>query len=117
MAKSTSAAAIVKTEQVKNHGIILDHSNLRKAAMVLRAINHKLRQQILDLIEEKGRITVSDIFVTMRIEQSVASQHLAILRNAQIVKTQREGKFIYYSIDKNRIAQITSLAVQLVEGE
>lgn len=116
MAKSTSVAANEKTEQGKTNGIVLDHTNLRKAAMVLRAINHKLRQQILNLIEEKGRITVSDIFVTMRIEQSVASQHLAILRNARIVKTQREGKFIYYSVDKSRIAQISGLAVQMSEG-
>ena len=68
----------------------VDLYNLKKAAMVLRAINHKLRQQILKLIDESGRMTVTEIYVKLRLEQSVASQHLAILRKAGFVKTERE---------------------------
>jgi DNA-binding transcriptional ArsR family regulator len=45
-------------------------------------LNHKLRQQILALIETEKKITVTEIYVRMRLEQSVASQHLAILRRA-----------------------------------
>jgi DNA-binding transcriptional ArsR family regulator len=36
----------------------------------------------------------------------VASQHLAILRRAGIVKTERDGKFIHYTINSDRIADI-----------
>ena len=60
----------------------IDVLTLKKAALVLRAVNHKLRQQILKLIHQKGRITVTEIYVKLRLEQSVASQHLAILRKA-----------------------------------
>jgi len=60
---------------------------LKKAALVLRAINHKLRQQIIQLIHQNGRMTVTEIYVKLRLEQSVASQHLAILRKANFVLT------------------------------
>ena len=78
----------------------------KKAALVFRALNHKLRQQILKLIDEQKRLTVTEIYVRLRLEQSVASQHLAILRRAGIVKTERDGKFIYYSVNSARVAHI-----------
>ena len=47
--------------------------------------------------------------LTLRIEQSVASQHLAILRKAGIVSTMREGKFIFYAINSSRIETINKI--------
>lgn len=106
-----------KTEMVvlkKGHqDILLDYVELRKAALVLRAVNHKLRQRIIDLLEENQRMTVTDIYVKMRLEQSVASQHLAILRKAGVVQTERDGKFIFYSLDTSRINQISELVEEL----
>jgi DNA-binding transcriptional ArsR family regulator len=93
--------------------IELDYAELRKAVLVLRAVNHKLRQSIIDLLEEGNRMTVTDIYIKLRLEQSVASQHLAILRRAGVVVTDREGKFIYYSIDKERLNQISRLVEEL----
>ena len=69
--------------------IQLDYSELRKAVLVLRAVNHKLRQKIVDLLEENDMMTVTDIYIKLRLEQSVASQHLAILRRAGVVATER----------------------------
>ncbi|PHN03887.1 ArsR/SmtB family transcription factor [Flavilitoribacter nigricans] len=93
--------------------IQLDYAELRKAVLVLRAINHKLRQRIIDLLEENESMTVTDIYIKLRLEQSVASQHLAILRRAGVVRTERQGKFINYSIDKNRLAEISKLVEEL----
>ena len=93
--------------------IQLDYTELRKAVLVLRAINHKLRQRIVDLLEENEKMTVTDIYIKLRLEQSVASQHLAILRRASVVDTERQGKFIYYSLDKERLSQISTLVEEL----
>ena len=92
----------------------VDLYNLKKAAMVLRAINHKLRQQILKLIDENGKMTVTEIYVKLRLEQSVASQHLAILRKAGFVKTERDGKFIYYSVNTERLEELNKFVKDLV---
>jgi DNA-binding transcriptional ArsR family regulator len=87
----------------------LNYADLRKAVLVLRAVNHKLRQRIIDLLEDGDTMTVTDIYIKLRLEQSIASQHLAILRRAGVVATERQGKFIYYSLDKERLGQISTL--------
>jgi len=89
--------------------------NVKKAALVLRALNHKLRQQILGLIDSEKKITVTEIYVRLRLEQSVASQHLAILRRAGIVLTQRDGKFIHYTVNYKRIEEINQFVHDLVD--
>ncbi len=110
MRKANTQTVVLKKG---NKDIPLDYLELRKAALVLRAVNHKLRQRIIDLLEENGQMTVTDIYVKLRLEQSVASQHLAILRRAGVVQTDRQGKFIFYSLDKDRLGQISSLVEEL----
>lgn len=88
---------------------------LKKAALVFRAVNHKLRQQIIRFINQNGKITVTQIYVKLRLEQSVASQHLAILRKAGFVITERDGKFIYYSVNQNRLAEVHKIAQELLK--
>ena len=95
--------------------IKVDYHELKKAAMVLRSLNHKLRQQILHLIEEKKKITVTEIYVHLRLEQSVASQHLAIMRKAGVVKTERDGKFIYYMVNYKRLDEINHFVSGLLK--
>ncbi len=87
---------------------------LKKAALTIRALNHKLRQQIVKLIDEKKSITVTELYVKMRIEQSVASQHLAILRRAGLVNTKRDGKTIHYTVNYSRINEVLKLAEKLL---
>ena len=92
----------------------VDLLNVKKAALVLRAINHKLRQQILKQIDEQGKMTVTELYVKLRLEQSVASQHLAILRKAGFVKTERDGKFIYYSVNADRMRELNQFVEELL---
>jgi len=84
------------------------------SAKLVTRINHNLRQEIIALLEKSGKLTVTDIYIKLRLEQSVASQHLAILRRAGILNTDREGKFIYYSLNKNRIQEISTFIEELV---
>jgi DNA-binding transcriptional ArsR family regulator len=115
MIATQSGELVIPAEKPTSLSAIkVDYHALKKAALVLRALNHKLRQQLLLLIEEEQKITVTEIYVRLRLEQSVASQHLAILRKAGIVITQRDGKFIYYSVNYKRIEEIDTFVKQLV---
>lgn len=87
---------------------------LKKADLIIRALNHKLRLQIIRLLQDKGEMAVTEIYSKLKIEQSVASQHLAILRRAGIVNTRREGKFIYYTLHTPRIEEIFEISKSLV---
>lgn len=111
---NTPAQFLIIENKASSENLKLDFLRLKKAAMILRALNHKLRQQLLKLIDENQKITVTEIYVNLRLEQSVVSQHLAILRRAGIVITKREGKFIFYSLNYNRIKEVSNFVDQLI---
>lgn len=91
----------------------IDLNQVKKAQMTLRALNHKLRQEILSIIENKGNMNVTEIYVKLKVDQPVASQHLAILRKANIVYAKRDGKTIWYSVNFDRIKEIETFTKQL----
>lgn len=93
--------------------IKLVYPDLRKTVLVLRAVNHDLRKGIIRLLAEQDRMNVTDIYVKLRLEQSVASQHLAILRRAGIVITERQGKFIFYTLNRERLNEVNTLVQEL----
>ena len=106
MNASSNYSMVLNAAEGESASVKVDFISLKKAAMILRALNHKLRQQIVRLIDENKRLTVTEIYVRLRLEQSVASQHLAILRRAGIVTTSRDGKFIYYTVNLDKVRQI-----------
>jgi DNA-binding transcriptional ArsR family regulator len=108
------ATSTKKKESISN-SLSVDYHAVKKAALILRSVNHKLRQQILELINENGRMTVTEIYIKLRLEQSVASQHLAILRKSNIVKTTREGKFIWYSVNHDRLTDVEKFVKDLLK--
>jgi ArsR family transcriptional regulator, virulence genes transcriptional regulator len=87
---------------------------LREATRIFRAINNPLRQRILQLAHLNKRLTVTEIYKRLNIELSVASQHLAILRSARIVKTERQSKFTFYSVNYERLEFIDAYAKKLL---
>ena len=107
-------ASILKKKETDSAELKIDYHAVKKAALILRSINHKLRLQIVQLINEHGQMTVTEIYIKLRLEQSVASQHLAILRKTQIVKTTREGKFIHYSINHDRLTEIDKFVADML---
>lgn len=98
----------------KKPNLKVDFQSIKKASLILRSLNHKLRQKILTLIDEHEKITVTEIYVNLRLEQPVASQHLAILRKAGFVVTERDGKFIYYKVNYNRIEDLSNFVQELL---
>ncbi len=97
--------------------IKLAYGELRKIVLILRAINHDLRKNIVKLLSETPKMNVTKIYIKLRLEQSVASQHLAILRRAGIVVTERQGKHIEYSLAQERLKEIGELAQTISIGE
>lgn len=86
----------------------LDQEKLTTAAELLRAIAHPLRMSILAFIDKNKSINVNKIYNTLKLEQSITSQHLRILRNVDLVKAERDGKFIHYSINYEKIRYVNN---------
>ncbi|MEO5997470.1 MAG: metalloregulator ArsR/SmtB family transcription factor [Chitinophagaceae bacterium] len=91
-------------EQVETDKLLF--LNVKEASFYLRAINNNVRQKILKLLEERPKITVTEIFIHLRLVQSITSQHLAILRRTKIVTTIREGKHVYYELNNQRLQEL-----------
>lgn len=83
----------------------IDNDRLQESTEVLRALAHPLRMKLLSFIDQNGVTNVNKIYNTLNLEQSITSQHLRILREADLVTTRREGKYIYYSINYDKLGQ------------
>ncbi len=60
--------------ELKLGAVAVNLLDTKKAQNVFRALNHKLRQQLMLAIEEgTGKATVTDLYVKLRLEQSVCS--------------------------------------------
>ena len=89
-------------------------TDIKKAALIFRAVKHPLRQQMLRLMHENASINVTTLYTKLRLEQSVASQHLSILRGAGVVQTQKVGKEVLYSVQYERLQKIQAVAKALI---
>lgn len=83
---------------------------LKSSSDIFRALAHPLRIRICAIIDDRNPACVHEIYDALNIEQSVASQHLRILRQANLVRTQRQGKFVYYLLDYDKIGNAGKVA-------
>ncbi|MBA3648598.1 MAG: helix-turn-helix transcriptional regulator [Chitinophagales bacterium] len=90
--------------------LVLDYAQVKIGLSKIKALAHPLRLEIIGFIEKFGEINVNKIYRSLKLEQSITSQHLKILRSAELVKTRREGKKIFYSLNYPNIQQLTDIA-------
>ena len=107
-------------EQIKT----IDLSTARSGQLIARAITHNLRKKIIDLLLTEGELNVTSIYThpTFRddltgryLEQSQVSQHLSILRKANIVTTRRKGKMVFYKVDKGTLLHVQDCIEELAK--
>lgn len=89
---------------------------LRRSILIFRAANHELRKQIILFIDRNFSSVVKNIHQSLNLEQSVASQHLSILRSAGLVNRISEGKFRRYSVNYEMLSKIGRISKLLSEG-
>ncbi len=78
-----------------------NNEKLQYSAILMKALAHPLRLKILEFIDNQGVINVNKIYNTLKIEQSVTSQHLKLLRVAGVVSAKKDGKYMHYEINYN----------------
>lgn len=71
----------------------------------LRALADPTRREILNLLK-KGRLPAGEIAEHFDISTAAVSRHLAVLREAGLVFDEREGKFVYYSLNTSVLEEI-----------
>ncbi|MCK5890049.1 MAG: winged helix-turn-helix transcriptional regulator [Methylococcales bacterium] len=83
-------------------------ADINRAARCLKAMSHPLRLKILCVLGTQS-ISVQDIVEEVGTSQSNISQHLAILREKDILGYKKEANRVYYYIDDERMLQLISM--------
>jgi DNA-binding transcriptional ArsR family regulator len=86
----------------------LDAVKLEAAASKLRAMAHPMRIAIIELLNEKEKMNVTEIYEALNIEQAAASHHLNILKSKGVVMAKRNGKQIFYTLRNNALIEIVT---------
>jgi len=84
------------------------NTKYKNYAMILKALANNNRLKILILLNEH-ELNVGQLEKMVDLSQSALSQHLAVLRKYNIVKTRRVAQTIYYSLDNSLVKEILKL--------
>lgn len=71
----------------------------------LKALSDPVRREILNMLK-KGKLSAGEISDRFEISGAAISRHLSVLKEADLVRDIREGKFIYYELNASVLEEI-----------
>ncbi|RKZ18448.1 transcriptional regulator [bacterium] len=83
-------------------------------AELCKTLSNPKRLEILDILKERQEISVNQLAELLEIPKANTSQHLAVLRQAGVVNTRKEGINVYYSLRSVKISEACSLTRQIL---
>lgn len=81
----------------------------------LKAISDPVRREILNLLKGQ-RLSAGEITNHFSITAAAVSRHLAILKDAELIRDSREGKFIFYELNASVLEELMLWAADLKGG-
>ncbi len=82
---------------------------------VLKALDDPIRREILNMLK-KGKLSAGEITNHFPVTAASISRHLSVLKDADLVRDTREGKFIYYTINTS-VLEETLLFIKDLKGD
>jgi ArsR family transcriptional regulator len=85
----------------------IDRARAERMAVVARALGDPIRLQLVDVLRRHaGRVCVCELTPLFDVGQSTVSHHLAVLRRAGIVDSERRGLWAYYHVLPEALAEL-----------
>ena len=81
----------------------------------LRALSDPIRRQILEMLKP-GRLSAGEIAEAFPVSGAAVSKHLSVLKEADLIRDTREGKFIFYELNTSVLEEVMMWLVTL-KGE
>ena len=94
---------------------MLNEVNKMGLQKTLRALADPIRREILDLLRG-GRMSAGEITERFDVTAAAISRHLSVLKEADLIRDTREGKFIYYDLNASVLEEIMIWIAEL-KGE
>ena len=86
----------------------LGHGSVKASSALLKAAANENRLMMLNLLRD-GEKSVQELGKALKLRQPTVSQHLARLREDDMVKTRRQGQTIYYSLANTKVRRLIDL--------
>lgn len=86
----------------------MDERNIENSVTIFKALADVTRMRIMSTIIDTSK-TVSEIVKETNESQSCVSHQLRVLKKVSIVKNQRKGKYVYYTLDDDHVKNILKL--------
>ena len=71
----------------------------------LKALSDPIRREILNLLKS-GRMSAGDIASHFPVTDAAISRHLSLLKDVDLIRDTREGKFIFYDINTSVLEEV-----------
>lgn len=81
----------------------------------IKALSDPIRRQILEMLRG-GRMAAGEISEKFPVSGAAISKHLSVLREADLIRDTREGKFIYYELNTSVLEEVM-LWISGLKGE
>ena len=81
----------------------------------MKALSDPIRREILNLLKN-GRMSAGDIVEHFEVTGASISRHLSVLKDADLIRDKREGKYIYYELNVSVLEEIM-LWITNLKGE
>ncbi|MBP3660302.1 MAG: winged helix-turn-helix transcriptional regulator [Oscillospiraceae bacterium] len=81
----------------------------------LKALSDPIRREILNLLKS-GPMAAGDIAAKFDVTGAAVSRHLSVLKEAELIRDKRDGKFIYYELNASVLEEIMLWITEL-KGE
>lgn len=81
----------------------------------IKALSDPIRREILQLLKA-GRLAAGEITDHFSVSGAAVSKHLSVLRDADLIRDNREGKFIYYELNTSVLEEVL-LWLSSLKGE
>ncbi|SEO65718.1 transcriptional regulator, ArsR family [Amphibacillus marinus] len=79
-----------------------------------KALSDPTRREILNLLKEKD-LTAGEISEHFNMSKPSISQHLKLLKQAELVFDNKQGQFVYYSLNTTVFQELISWAMHFIE--
>ena len=81
----------------------------------IKALSDPIRREILEMLKS-GRMAAGEISEKFPVSGAAISKHLSVLREAELIRDTREGKFIYYELNTSVLEEVM-LWISGLKGE
>lgn len=91
-------------------------SDTEKAARVFKVLSVETRVRMIELLKRRS-LCVKALAKTLNITPAAVSQHLRVLRDADLVTADKQGYFVHYRVNENTLADWSQTAKRILDKD